>query len=131
MLQITRWRIANQRKKRQREERRVANPVDSDGETAAIDRIADPAGFDLESIWEEEWKKNLLTAALERVKRRVDPEQFQIFDLHCLEQWPVRKVTATLGVSAARVYLVKHRVGGLLKKELSRLERMSFAPNAG
>jgi RNA polymerase sigma factor (sigma-70 family) len=131
MLQITRWRIANQKKKRQREERRLTNAVDSEEETAAIERIADPAGFDLESVWEEEWQKNLLTAALERVKRRVDPEQFQIFDLHCLQQWPVGKVTATLGVSAARVYLAKHRVGGVLKKELSRLERMSFAPKAG
>src|SRR3954470_1354976 len=111
MLQITRWRIANQRKKRQREENRVQNAVAASDETAAIERIADPAGFDLESIWDEEWRKNLLKAALERVRRRIDPEQFQIFDLHCIEQWPVSKVTATLGVSAARVYLVKHRVG--------------------
>src|SRR5437868_9846954 len=35
MLQITRWRIANQKKKRQREERRLENPVHSDDETAA------------------------------------------------------------------------------------------------
>jgi len=128
MLQITRWRIANQKKKRQREENRVQNPIDTSDETAAIERIGDPAGFDLESIWDEEWKKNLLRAALERVRRRIDPEQFQIFDLHCVEQWPVSKVTSTLGVSAARVYLVKHRVGGLLKKELSRLERVTFPP---
>ena len=126
MLQITRWRIANQKKKRQREENRLQNPNDASDETAAIERIADPAGFDLESVWDEEWRKNLLRAALERVRRRVDPEQFQIFDLNCIEQWPVSKVAATLGVSAARVYLVKHRVGRLLKKELSRLERPTF-----
>jgi len=48
------------------------------------------AGFDLEAIWDEEWEKNLLTAALERIKRQVDPEQFQIFDLYCLEQWPAK-----------------------------------------
>lgn len=131
MLQITRWRIANQQKKRQREEKRVEQDSGNPGdETAAIERIADPAGFDLESIWDEEWRKNLLRAALERVRRRVDPEQFQIFDLHCLEDWPVSKVAATLGVSAARVYLVKHRVGSLLKKELSRLERATF-PSKG
>ena len=131
MLQITRWRIANQKKKRQREERRVEQPVNASDETAAIERIADPAGFDLESIWDEEWRKNLLTAALERVRRRVDPEQFQIFHLHCLEQWPVSKVAATLGVSAARIYLVKYRLGGLLKKELSRLERATFPAKVG
>ena len=56
------------------------------------------------------------------MKKQVAPEQFQIFDLACLESWPVRKVTQTLGVSATGVYLAKHRVGRLLKKELKTLE---------
>lgn len=57
------------------------------------------------------------------MKRQVAPEQFQIFDLACLEGWPVRKVTETLGVSAARVYLAKHRIGRMLKKEFKALEK--------
>jgi len=59
---------------------------------------------------------------VERVKRQVDPEQFQIFDLYCLEQWPAQKVASTLGLGLGRVYLAKHRVGRLLKKEIRRLE---------
>ncbi|PYJ80684.1 MAG: hypothetical protein DME22_23560 [Verrucomicrobia bacterium] len=95
------------------------------GETPDLrwEQIPDPAGFDLEAIWDEEWEKNLLTAALERIKRLVDPEQFQIFDLYCLEQWPAQKVARTLGVGVGRVYLAKHRVGRLLKKEAAKLER--------
>jgi RNA polymerase sigma-70 factor (ECF subfamily) len=88
-----------------------------------LERIGDPSGCDLDAIWDAEWEKNLLAAALERVKRQVAPEQFQIFDLACLEGWPVRKVTQALGVSAARVYLARHRVGRLLKQELQRLSR--------
>ncbi len=130
MLQLTRWRIINQIKKRQRDELgRLSSPTaqgsrpDLPSDRAdAIENIPDPAGFDLETIWDAEWEKNLLAAALERVKRQVDPEQFQIFDLYCLEQWPAQKVAGTLGVGLGRVYLAKHRIGRLLKKELKRLE---------
>lgn len=132
MLQLTRWRIINQLKKREREGAGWAHRTGPAGETpaarstddtATVERIPDPAGFDLESIWDEEWEKNLLAAAIERVKRQVDPEQFQIFDLYCLEQWPARKVAATLGIGVGRVHLARHRIGRLLKKEVSKLER--------
>ena len=35
---------------------------------------------------------------------------------------PVRKVAAALGSSVGRVYLAKHRITGLIKKETKRLE---------
>ena len=126
MLQLTRWRIINQLKRRAREAGHRPLPVGDLASTEGTnisDRIAAPAGCDFEAIWDAEWEKNLLAAALERVKRQVAPEQFQIFDLVCLEGWPVRKVTETLGVSAARVYLAKHRIGRMLKKELKALEK--------
>ena len=34
-----------------------------------------------------------------------------------------QEVAKALGVSVARVYLAKHRVGALVKKELKRLQR--------
>jgi RNA polymerase sigma-70 factor (ECF subfamily) len=70
MLQLTRWRIINQIKKRERDKVRLAPRLSGSGETPAppLEQILDPAGFDLESIWGEEWEKNLLAAALERVK---------------------------------------------------------------
>ena len=82
-----------------------------------------PTGARLEALWEEEWEKHLLTTALEQVKRKVSDRQFQIFDLYVLQNWPVRDVTRTLRVSAAQVYLAKHRVSALLKKEVKKLER--------
>lgn len=132
MLQLTRWRIINQLKKRRRDPGSVAadspsfSPAhfrnQSEG-TATADRIPDPAGIDLEAVWDEEWEKNLLAAALERLKRKVDPAQLQVFDLYCIEGWPAQKVAQTLGVGLGRVYLAKHRVGRLLKRELQALQQ--------
>lgn len=127
MLQLTRWRIINQLKKRNADAARIASPTPPCSaradETPTIERIPDPSGFDLEAIWEAEWEKNLLEAALERVKQQVDAAQFQIFDLYCVEGWPVRKVAQTLGVNVGRVYLAKHRISKLLKKELKSIEK--------
>jgi len=130
MLQLTRWRIINQLKKRAAEAARLVpasvSATQQPDETTLLERIPDPRGFDFEAIWESEWEKNLLNAALERVKRRVDARQFQIFDLYCLESWPVLKVAQTLGVGVGRVYLAKHRVGRLLKKEVATLRQRAM-----
>jgi len=51
----------------------------------------------------------------------VKAEHFQMFDFYVLQAWPVREVARVLNVSVAQVYLAKHRVGALLKKQLKRL----------
>jgi hypothetical protein len=60
---------------------------------------------------------------LERVKRKVDPKRYQIFDCCVIKQWTASKVAKELGVSIAQVYLVKHRVSALVKKEVSAVEK--------
>ena len=57
------------------------------------------------------------------MKQRVSPRQFQIFDAYVIKQWGVKKVMTELDVSMAQVYLAKHRVGGLIKKELAELSK--------
>ena len=132
MLQVTRWRIINQWKKRRGDPGNPAPAVsgaraacnrDGTDRTPTLERIPDPAGFPLEAVWDEEWEKHLLAAALEQVKRQVDPAQLQLFDLYCVESWPAQKVAQTLGVSVGRVYLAKHRVGRLLKQKIQSLRR--------
>lgn len=132
MLQLTRWRILNQLQKRRREGAAQAPNAAGAGtpswpedtaRTDTIERIPDPAGPELESIWDEEWKRTLMAAAIERLKRQVDPQQLQVFDLYCVEQWPARKVARTLGINLGQVYLAKYRIGRLLKKEVQALAR--------
>jgi RNA polymerase sigma-70 factor (ECF subfamily) len=93
--------------------------------TATIERIPDPAGTDYDHQWDADWEQNLWAAAVQRVKRQVKPKQYQIFDLYALKEWPVGEVARALHVSAALVYVTKHRVSALIKKELARLRRES------
>ena len=77
----------------------------------------------MEALWEEEWRSNLLRAAIARIKRRVSPKQFQMFDLYVTQQWPMEQVTAMLDVNPAQVYMAKLRLGRLLKCEVRALQK--------
>jgi RNA polymerase sigma factor (sigma-70 family) len=120
LLRLTSWRITDQFRKRQRKINHRNRP-DTSADTATIERIPDPAGIDWSASWDEEWERNLLVAAIDRVKRKVDPKQYQIFDLYVIKQWPVLKVVRTLNVSSGKVYLIRHRINKLLKKEIDYL----------
>lgn len=121
LLQITRWRIADQFRKRHPAE---AGRVEDDSRrTAVIERLADPEGFDLEAVWDAEWKQHLLTAAMDRVKKKVDAKHYQIFDCYVVKGWPPQKVATQLRVNIAQVYLARHRVGAMVRKEVELLER--------
>ena len=95
LMQLTRWRIADQWRKRRAEPALNAasgaagEPAfgpDDTGSTGPIERIPDPASTALDAAWREEWEKHLLAVALERVKQQVSPRQFQMFDLHVRQQ---------------------------------------------
>ena len=62
-----------------------------------------------------------MEAANERVKRKVDGKQYQMFDLYAFKRWPVTKVAQTLNVNPGKVYMAKHRINNLIKKEVARL----------
>ncbi len=119
LLNITRWRIADQFRKRKPGSSRNFSNEDDEARTATIDRISDPAGLDLQTVWDEEWRKNRLQAAVARVKRKVDPKQYQIFDCYVFKQWPAQKVA--------------HGITGLARASLSReaSRRCAFKEGTG
>jgi RNA polymerase sigma-70 factor (ECF subfamily) len=123
LLLITKKRIIWQLRKRPPTAVSQAPTPDDTARTATIERIPDGAGAALDAQWDQEWQENLLGAARERVKRQVSAKQFQIFDLYALQNWAARDVARTLKVNVAQVYLARHRVGALIKKEIARLER--------
>jgi RNA polymerase sigma-70 factor (ECF subfamily) len=123
LLQMTRWRILDVFRARKRQPS-LADQGDEHSEHAelAMDRLTQDKDNVLEKIWDKEWRDNISSAALERVKNRVSPRQFQIFDCYVLKGWGVKKTAEVLGINAAQVYLAKHRVGALVKKEVQGLE---------
>jgi RNA polymerase sigma-70 factor (ECF subfamily) len=123
LFNLTMWRIHDQLRKRHPEHEPMHRPPGQSDRTATIERVPGPEGERLAMLWEEEWKRDLLARALDKVKARVDEKQFQVFDLYALQGWPAGEVARSLGVSTARVYLHKHRVGRLVATELHRLRR--------
>ncbi|PYI98816.1 MAG: RNA polymerase subunit sigma [Verrucomicrobia bacterium] len=123
LLQITRWRIADQFRKREPGNAKRPRSTD-DRLTATVERVPDSQIVDLDEVWESSWKENLFEAAVARVKKKIEPKQFQIFDCYVRKEWPAQKVAERLGVNVGQVYLARHRVGALLKKEIKALEKM-------
>ncbi len=128
LLNITRWRIADQFRRRQRDpaaRSQSGNRRDADGgtrRTATVEGLEDESGTDvLERLWEREWKENIARLAIESVKKRISPKQFQIFDAYVIKGWEADRVSHELGVSIAQVYLAKHRVGSEVRKEAEKL----------
>jgi RNA polymerase sigma factor (sigma-70 family) len=111
---LTRWRIADQLRKRDPAVAALS------GEMAEQPQEED-AG--LEKIWTEEWQANLMAAAMERVRRHIKEEHYQMFDLNVVRQMPAREVAELLGVNVALVYLAKHRVMALIRREVRLLEK--------
>jgi RNA polymerase sigma factor (sigma-70 family) len=120
---ITRWRIADQFRKRTCALRTDDTKTGEDLPRPDVEEIPDLAGEAAESVWNGEWQANLLKAALETIKRSVREEHYQIFDLYVLQQWPAQKAARALGVNVGLVYLVKYRISALLKREVRRLEK--------
>jgi len=126
LLKTTRWRIRDQFRKRRSHSIPLDEGVEGSLSSERVDSIPDPAGDYLEAVWNDEWQKNLMDAALDKVKAKVKPKQYQMFDLYVLKEWPVQKVMQTLRVSATQVYVAKFRICSLLKKEIKNLESKSI-----
>ncbi|MEG1261017.1 MAG: sigma-70 family RNA polymerase sigma factor [Akkermansia sp.] len=126
---VTRWRINDQFRKRKKDTAMIMPANQEENAEHPIDKIPDESNHSFDKVWESEWQKNLLKAAIDRVKTKVSPKQFQLFDYYVLREWSATKVCRQMGVTIAQVYLAKHRVGGALKKELDYLMAQSKDPN--
>jgi len=122
LLNMTRWRIIDQFRKRGPPS--IHRPTDGDAATGTrtTDEVVDPASQNLDELWEAEWQKALFDAAIAKVKRRLDPQKYQIFDFYVNKEWSPNKVSAVFGISVDQVYLAKHRVTEMIKEEVKRLE---------
>ena len=124
LLQITRWKVADQFRKRAPEV--CGRPAGEADELSSVnpqaERWDERQDFDL--LWNAEWERHLLDRALARIKRQVNPEQYAVYHLNVIEDRPAAEVRRTLGVGTAAIYLAKLRVGAALKLELNRLRKV-------
>ena len=122
LIKTTQFKVGDQFRKRKHQRQPDSSRGGTTNRTATMDRIPDPASLNLNEVCEGEWRELVFTQAVEKVKEKVPPGQFQIFDLYVLKKWPVRKVATTLGISSGRIYLTKHRLAQLVKREVKLLE---------
>jgi RNA polymerase sigma-70 factor (ECF subfamily) len=131
LLSVTRWKVADQFRKREKASQVSQQPLSSEtlglgsdetSHTATVERVPDPDDKVFDAIWDREWRENLLRAALDRVKRRANPAHYEMYHLHVVQGLSVRDTARALSVSAAAVHLAKHRLGRLVTAELKRLQ---------
>jgi RNA polymerase sigma-70 factor (ECF subfamily) len=133
LLNLSSWRIKNEFRRRQRHpSASEAFPApthdvaaDETSRTSTTNRIPDPDLPAFGAEWDQAYDQHMFTAALERVRAKLDPKAYQVFDLYVLKEQPAREVARTLGINLARVYLAKHRVQAALRREVRRLERQT------
>lgn len=123
LMHKTHWRIIDQVRKRPPEIRHRAVFTDDSSPSSLIEHLPDPDSLCADAVWDEEWKKHLVEAAMDRVKGRVRPDHYQIFFLSAVRGLRPRPIAEALGVGIAQVYLVRHRVAALVRKEVRVLER--------
>ena len=121
LMHVTRCRIADQFRRRRPQNVPLAAPCGDTTADATLN-FHDPAADVLEGIWNEEWQKNLVDVAMDRVRRRANPEHYQIFHLRAVKGLGVRDVAKLTGASLPKVYVTYHRIANLVKAEVRRLQ---------
>jgi RNA polymerase sigma-70 factor (ECF subfamily) len=120
---VVRCRIRDRLRKQGRQLPTVDLPPTEDTATEPLQKIADPATLEPDPRWDEEWEKNLMQVAVDRVRSKIGAPQLQIYLYHVLQGHGVPATCKALGVSAPQVYLAKHRVGRLVRIAAAQLKR--------
>src|SRR6185436_3058256 len=84
--------------------------------------LAVEARDDLAQKLEEAFDLELLEAAKMRVRMRVAPHTWTVFQLLALDGLPVAEVAARVKLQIAMVYVAKSKVQKMLQEEIARLE---------
>lgn len=123
LMHVTRLRIMDQLRRRQPAFQQMPGGDADSQRTATVERVPDPsANAQQDAAWDEEWERNLVDAAMERVKLRVNAEHYQIFHLSAVKGLKTMEVARMLKVNVGQVYLVRHRLAKDVKREIERLK---------
>jgi len=110
LMKTTKWKITDQFRKIQKKHAR-----ECEDSHEMLENL--PAELsEVDNFWEDNWQKELLAAALERVKGEVKPIYYQVYDMLIRKEMKPKDVSTALGIKTDQVYLAKHRVAETLKK---------------
>ena len=123
LSKTARWRITDVLRKRNYQSGGQQLARETRLNTSVMESQPAHEELDLESAWNEEWEKNILQAAVTKVKGQVSAAIYQLFDLHVLKKMPANNVASRLGVKLADVYLAKYKVSRLMEKQIKLLEK--------
>lgn len=113
------WRIQDQFRRRQRDQRLTTEPLDTGTDAVQPEAAIEGGAFD--ALWDSEWRHNLIAVAVERVKKQVEPKEFQVFDLCTNKEWPAARVARALHLLRPQVYYLNRKVTRLIEQEATRL----------
>jgi RNA polymerase sigma-70 factor (ECF subfamily) len=123
LLRVTRSRISVLRRRAEAREAALPDPGLEDGDASIWESIPDPSADRLDEVWQREWEQHIIQTALRRIRVKVSAQQLMIFELAALGEVPLNQVARKLEVSLMQVYLARHRVGKLFRREVERLRR--------
>ncbi len=91
-------------------------------ETRVEERIAqEEDALSHEGMWLNEWETYVLETALSRVKEHLPAKHFLAFRMCSQQQKSPNEVAKALGLSLPNVYLIRHRAGRMVAKEIELL----------
>lgn len=128
LYQLARWRADDKIRERGRIAVEPMHDRSGTGSSAHVHRVAAPENREEEL--ENEARRQLFKAALDRIRRRVTPRDLQIFQLLVLDEWPAAKVAQFFGVSNSLIYVVRHRIARQLRTEVEHIRaRLAIDPS--
>lgn len=110
LMNLVRWRVVDQFRNRE--------------DHATLDQafdVADEKAF--ARLWEEDWERNLINAAVERIRNNVRPQEFQIFAYSVLQKNGPKKTAEVLNLSITYVNVANHRVMRRLQEEIKLIRQ--------
>ena len=123
LARVTRNHTADFLTRKMREASRRVDLGPEAAEACAMAASGDQAPAVLDEVWESEWREHLLGRALARLRETVSSRSLQIFQLSAVQHWSIAEIAAALCVSRAQIYLVRHRVGRMVRREIEALRK--------
>lgn len=90
------------------------------------EEIGDQAQTWAQTIWEEEWERELFARALDRLRPEVEPHTMEAFECFALRGESAASISARLGMTENSIYLAKRRLLRRLRELINAMNHELF-----